>query len=473
MRQTRDLLAGLDRSEERDFRARVADLEDKVFGSILPRRVIHEEAVDFRALDPNTGEVRMIMSAISLLEEFGVKGYFLGRDESGQPTVWIDADTGAITAALGEWWVDGEGTHSEGMTFLHKFNAVYGGFTRQAFIGMYLPDGADRPSLRIYYNEPSSGNLFTNGSFEAGDETDWTDTNTSYTVAADATYGYAATHDPTDTGCPPTLTRSVAVTANKVYGFIFASKLLSGVFPCNATLTWKDAGSAVLRTDTLIGGSTTTYQEKSAVYTSPTGAATVLLTVHAGDIFSESVVSGFELYELTSFSSIDFYDEKILINALPGKPANLFGAWAEQASMDLHNIYTVVTGFSETIDTSQAYGFYMSASAGNSNDADEYYISFEIAAGTYTFSLLGRTGASAGKTDCYLDNEAAAFVSGMDWYSIGTTRNVTKTGTVTIPVSGRHYIKIKVNGKNAASTDYQVNFTMAFLKKTTAPTKEA
>lgn len=54
-------------------------------------------AMQFRAVDEQ-GRLRMIMSAINVLDELGISAYFLARDIDNNPTVWLDADNGNFSA---------------------------------------------------------------------------------------------------------------------------------------------------------------------------------------------------------------------------------------------------------------------------------------------------------------------------------------------------------------------------------------
>ena len=66
--------------------------------------------VQFRATDPDTGMLRMVMSAINLLDELGVSAYLAGLAADGTtPTFWGDADTGAFTAGGGNVMLDQDG----------------------------------------------------------------------------------------------------------------------------------------------------------------------------------------------------------------------------------------------------------------------------------------------------------------------------------------------------------------------------
>ena len=99
------------------------------------------------------------------------------------------------------------------------------------------------------------------------------------------------------------------------------------------------------------------------------------------------------------------------------------------------------------------YNNYMNASAPDANDGDEYRIYFAITAGVYDIDLLGVTASSCGITDYYLDGTLIA--SGGDWYSSAANYNELKTIADVSISSGQHILTIKINGKNASSSDYR------------------
>jgi hypothetical protein len=68
------------------------------------------------------------------------------------------------------------------------------------------------------------------------------------------------------------------------------------------------------------------------------------------------------------------------------------------------------------------------------------------------------------KVDFYIDG--VLVLAAQDLYSGGLVFNVIKSGSVTIPTSGYHHLLMKVNGRNASSTDYVVTYTKIFLVPT-------
>lgn len=92
-------------------------------------------------------------------------------------------------------------------------------------------------------------------------------------------------------------------------------------------------------------------------------------------------------------------------------------------------------------------------------------IPITLKAGTYNFLQLGISSSDRGKVDWSVDNNAP-FVSGLDWYSAAGTRNVTKTGTLTVPTDGTYILKATSNGKNASSSNFIISITAISLTRT-------
>lgn len=101
------------------------------------------------------------------------------------------------------------------------------------------------------------------------------------------------------------------------------------------------------------------------------------------------------------------------------------------------------------------YGFYRGPSAANAADGDTYDVQFVIAAGTYTLAMHGVKATTAGKVDGYIDGSATPTWTGDDWYAAATSENEF-THSVTFTTGGRHTLRMKINGKNAASADYRL-----------------
>jgi hypothetical protein len=98
--------------------------------------------------------------------------------------------------------------------------------------------------------------------------------------------------------------------------------------------------------------------------------------------------------------------------------------------------------------------------AANANDGDTFRAGFWIADGSYTLYLHGRVQTDAGKVDIYVDEVLQT--SAQDWYAASAANNQ-QSCVISVVGSGYHVLKIKVNGKNASSSDYTFNIYSAVI----------
>ncbi len=135
------------------------------------------EALDlqFRATN-DAGDVRTIMSAVNLLEEFGVSAHFAGFAPDGSPTMWIDADTGRVFLANVSF---NETVLLEALMTLNQLGnilqqtATVGSETRVLQVGMQ-DNGSGVPEGIVGIFEPFPDVIAVpNGNFATGDMTDW------------------------------------------------------------------------------------------------------------------------------------------------------------------------------------------------------------------------------------------------------------------------------------------------------------
>ena len=88
--------------------------------------------------------------------------------------------------------------------------------------------------------------------------------------------------------------------------------------------------------------------------------------------------------------------------------------------------------------------------------------------GSYTFSVQGVKGPNYPKVDWVLalpGLDGATFLAGQDWYDPSYIFNVVQTGSVVVAEAGYHVLKLTISGKNAASSDYVVVLTKAWLRQ--------
>ncbi len=114
-----------------------------------------------------------------------------------------------------------------------------------------------------------------------------------------------------------------------------------------------------------------------------------------------------------------------------------------------------------TNNTPVPTGYYYGLASADANDADEYTTSMMLEQGTYTLYIDGLAASNSGKIDIYLDGVLQT--SGQDWYNAGNVY-AQKTATLTVLTSGYHLLLMKVNGKNASSTDYRFLWSLFTIK---------
>ncbi|HEY4723983.1 MAG TPA: hypothetical protein VII92_19170 [Anaerolineae bacterium] len=129
-----------------------------------------------------------------------------------------------------------------------------------------------------------------------------------------------------------------------------------------------------------------------------------------------------------------------------------------------HDESTVISGnaLAPTVDAGQTYAHYTYQNA--SANGDIFTQSVFLRAGSYTLSVLGETTANSGLADWYFDG--APIVTGQDWYSGATVRNVIKTSaSFTVADDGYHILRGTVNGQNGASGGFDLKLTKMWFKQ--------
>lgn len=113
-------------------------------------------------------------------------------------------------------------------------------------------------------------------------------------------------------------------------------------------------------------------------------------------------------------------------------------------------------------NSSQRYGFYYETTTANCQNGNERSAGFFLGAGSYTLYTLGTTNTSHGLVDYLMDEVVVK--SGQDWYSGSSTLNVEQEFNFTIAESGYHHLLLRINGKNASSSNYTVRLTKMWIK---------
>lgn len=124
-----------------------------------------------------------------------------------------------------------------------------------------------------------------------------------------------------------------------------------------------------------------------------------------------------------------------------------------------HDESTVLVGGALT-SASDADNFYHSYSYQTTGaNGDSFSQSFVLDAGGYVFHVLGGGSNLCGILDWYLDDDVDPFLEGQDWYAATPTANMFQTGTLIVPVGGRHTLTAVTNGKNGSSFAYVAPLT--------------
>ena len=139
------------------------------------------------------------------------------------------------------------------------------------------------------------------------------------------------------------------------------------------------------------------------------------------------------------------------------------GCYPKRATM-WHDESTVIAG-NGLINSLNASQVYVTRSYQNTAaNGDSFTNGCYLAAGTYTFYVLGTTNTNTGIVDWYLDD--VEIVTAQDWYSGASVANVIKSqASVSVSMDGWHTVKAIVDGKNGSSSDYYIVLTKFWFKQ--------
>jgi len=129
-----------------------------------------------------------------------------------------------------------------------------------------------------------------------------------------------------------------------------------------------------------------------------------------------------------------------------------------------HDESTVTNGnaLAPTVLATQQYATYSYQNA--SADADAFSFSVCLAAGTYTFYVLGITDANQAIIDWDFDGGDDTII-GQDWYAAAQNLNVIKNGAVTLSVGGNIVVTGTINDNNVASGGFDMKLTKMWFKQ--------
>ena len=307
--------------------------------------------------------------------------------------------------------------------------------------------------------ENTSGNLITNGRFtiwERGTSSapdNWALTGGSATIAREASiikYGdYSAKVTRVGNDCH--FSQDVYAKGGKTF-------MRSRTYVFGAWVYATVASRVRLRVN---DGTTTSY---SSYHTGSSTWEWLTVTVVI-DAAATAVVAGLAVDTADTsgyFSGATFTEGTTMTYA--HQPALLENKFPTRCTL-WHDEATILAGngFVKTFDASQPYGFFTRQSTAAQNDA--FSQSFYLAAGTYTFSVLGAHGPLRAMVTWYIDGESA--VANQDWYNGSGAFDITKTASVTVRGDGWHHLRGLVNTRNGSNvTDWQMTLTKYWFKPT-------
>ena len=106
-------------------------------------------------------------------------------------------------------------------------------------------------------------------------------------------------------------------------------------------------------------------------------------------------------------------------------------------------------------------GYYINLATHANNDQVNF--PFALGKGTYEVSMIYPTANNRGKLDIALDGNI--IINQLDQYSAISTFNVIHRESAVVIRHPTQTISFKVNGKNAASVDYYVNFSLISFRR--------
>lgn len=308
---------------EDNIKAQMAEIWEAI--RALQRRSVEANSLDEMARDMGQ-QVGTLLAGIGTAEG----GDLTGVQISGPEGILVDGiyynlvamEYGTLRAGIGTngqllgmggaWILDENGQRMTGLLMPIYFIGEFGGEQRQAWMGMYMPQGATVPVWAILFTGPAGAELVTNGGAETGDETGWTDGDTAWDVSATNPYegSYSFWHDPEDDTCPNTFLQNLAgLSAGTKYQFTFASRMASGILSPYATITWKDALGAEISTETVIGNGTGSWVLVSQVFTAPADTDNADITFYPGDPFNDCNIDSISFSEQTISRELGFYPD--------------------------------------------------------------------------------------------------------------------------------------------------------------------
>lgn len=260
--------------------------------------------LQYRAADAD-GKVRMVMSAVNLLDEFGVNAHLAGFNTNGVPQFWASSDDGSLNSGGGTVKMD-----TDGITINNVGSALQIG-TNGSRIEL-LVNGQGIAKL-IYYNMDGT-ELILNGTFESGSLSDWTTVSGSPVVQSTTFKHGAYALKFTATGAATTEIETNAyinVIADRWYVLQAWGQYTNAASSARIFIDWYTSGSVLISTSQINLNQTAPIFTRSieGVY-SPATAAKVKIRIR----FAQSVADTCYLDTVSFQKTIDNSYGEFIIN---------------------------------------------------------------------------------------------------------------------------------------------------------------
>ena len=135
-----------------------------------------------------------------------------------------------------------------------------------------------------------------------------------------------------------------------------------------------------------------------------------------------------------------------------------------RVDINIHSYNSVTQGTWAYLSNASYYDYTIMYNGGSLANGDEIVYNVHLSAGTYTLEVTCNKGDAAGIMKVYLDTTVIAT---NDLYAAAVSNgNRLTTTAIAVASNGMYSLKMKVEGKNAASTGYALNFSTISMWRT-------